>query len=179
MKIVNAYFSILCLVLLAGCSTTAVQHDYDHESDFTSLKTYNWRPVERKSNISDLAVKTAKDAVNRQLAAKGFSQTSTNPDFSIAMYLGTQIKRDTMDYGYFYKDHRRHYRARWGRAPLDAYNYEEGTMIIDFVNAKTNELIWRGSLKEVIDPVVTPERLHRKLNDAAEKILEDFPPKGP
>jgi hypothetical protein len=176
MKMLGNLLIILCIFALAGCSTSRVKHGYDKETDFTALKTYNWRPVKRQLNISDLAEEQAKVAVGRHLTAKGLNEAQESPDFTIAMYLGKQLKGNNIDYNPHHGFQRRLYWERWGRTPMDVYEYQEGTMIIDFVNAQTDELMWRGLSKVVLDRVVTPEEMEKRINDTVKEILVNFPP---
>ena len=41
-----------------------------------------------------------------------------------------------------------------GPGHVAAYRFEEGTLILDFVGAKTKQLIWRGSAKAEIDSAI-------------------------
>ena len=58
--------------------------------------------------------------------------------------------------------------------------YEEGTLLIDFVDARTKQLIWRGWAVGVIENVgiiaSDPEKAEKKISSAVRKILEHFPP---
>ncbi|MEJ7662722.1 MAG: DUF4136 domain-containing protein [Hymenobacter sp.] len=50
--------------------------------------------------------------------------------------------------------------------------YTEGTLIIDFLDRRTNNLVWRGSMA---DPVDDPARLGREFSASAKDILDKFP----
>ena len=169
MKILSLFLILASFIVLTGCSTSTVKYDYDTEADFTNLNTFNWFAIPEKTQVNELAVKHVKNAVNRQLAAKGFRNVSDYPDLLIALYLGKQLKRDDGGWGYSYSRYGSYRASR----PIDMY--EEGTLTLDFVNAKTKELIWRGSAKAVIDPVLTPEEREKMINEVVSKILEKFP----
>jgi hypothetical protein len=59
---------------------------------------------------------------------------------------------------------------------VSTIHYQEGTLILDFVDPKTDNLIWRGVGKKVVSETTTPEKSDREINDAVEKILKKFPP---
>lgn len=59
---------------------------------------------------------------------------------------------------------------------MDIYEYEEGSLILDFVDPKTKNLIWRGSGKAQVDSAMTPESRDKLINEAVAKILKNFPP---
>ena len=69
--------------------------------------------------------------------------------------------------------YRRGYR---GPSGVSTYQYEEGSLILDFVDAKSKKLIWRGSAKAQIDNVDTPEKSEKLINEAVKEILKEYPP---
>ena len=89
----------------------------------------------------------------------------------IALYLGKQIRRQIVDCGYSYGHHR-----GWGGRTIDVYEYEEGKLVLDFVDTKAKKLIWQGSTTVVIDPDLTPQQRDKRITEAVAKILENFPP---
>jgi len=50
--------------------------------------------------------------------------------------------------------------------------YREGTLVLDFIDARTNNLVWRGSMA---DPVGDPARLGSEFSKSAKEILDKFP----
>jgi hypothetical protein len=174
MKVLRAFLTLL-FVPITSCSTTTVSYDYDVEADFASLRTFDWWSVPAGPGTDELAIKRARNALNRQLQAKGFTRAAESPDFFVALHGGTQTKLDIVDWGYSYGRHGPH-GGYWHGRGVDAYEYQEGTLIVDFVDANTKELIWRGSARAVIDPDRTPEQRSKKINEAVSKLLENFPP---
>jgi hypothetical protein len=172
---------ILVLSLMAinvSCSSIyGVSHDYDEKADFSQLKTYDWLAVPEKADINQLDVERLKTAVNNQLEIKGFTMNSDTPDFSIAVHFGKKDKIKVSDWGYDYGPVMgpRRGMAR-GRGPVDVYQYQEGTLVLDFVDAKTKKLLWRGSGKARVGDAKTPEKRQKLINEAVEKILKKFPP---
>ncbi|MNC86612.1 hypothetical protein D3C83_22840 [compost metagenome] len=54
--------------------------------------------------------------------------------------------------------------------------FDEGTLVIDLVDARTNRLVWRGWATAAIDGVVADQaRLERRVHDAVERILDRLP----
>ena len=104
------------------------------------------------------------------MAPKGFRETTQDPDFLVAFHTGVQDKTDVQSWGYGY--------GYWGMGGggVSTINYQEGTLILDFINPKTKKLIWRGVGKKVVSQKATPEKREKGINDAVEKILNQFPP---
>jgi hypothetical protein len=96
----------------------------------------------------------------------------SNPDFSVAYYASARQKLDVTywDYGYPWW-------PRWGplRRPGVAMTtlYTEGTLIVDVVDPRSNELLWRGQSKsEVSDD---QQEYLRQVSKSVKAILERFP----
>jgi hypothetical protein len=87
MQLTAKHFIVLFILSpIVGCATPlVVDYDYDTTYDFTKLKTYGWLPSPPGSQIEDLTEKRFKQAVDTQLAAKGYSQSAESPDFLISM----------------------------------------------------------------------------------------------
>jgi hypothetical protein len=68
------------------------------------------------------------------------------------------------------------YGGYWGPGGVSTYEYEEGSFILDFVDAKSKELIWHGSAKAVVGNEKTPEERQKKIYETVQKILEKYPP---
>lgn len=50
-------------------------------------------------------------------------------------------------------------------------------LIIEFVNAKTNEIVWEGILNSKIKEERKPEEKELHFQEVIQKILEKYPPK--
>ncbi len=168
MKMQDMFLVLVSLVIFTGCSTNATKDDYETKADFTNLNTFDWFAVPQKAQLNEQVVKDAKDAVNRELAAKGMRKVSENPGFLIALHIRKQVKKENWNFS----------DVRYGsyRTRLPQV-YEEGTMVLDFVDPETKELLWRGSRTAAIKPVLTPEKRKRMINEAVSTILDKFPPK--
>jgi len=130
-------------------------------------------------------------AVENNLDSKGLIHNSTKPDLKIAVHFGKQRKVEITNWGYSYAPNK--YYTGYGYRHLDryehatdyistggvsVYEYEQGTLILDFIDTSSNQLIWRATAKAIISPASTPEKQTKKVNDAVNTILEHFPPKN-
>jgi hypothetical protein len=164
---------------MLGCSTVYdVQYDFDQQADFSRLLKYDWMPTPEGANIDDLSIARVKKAVNADLKAKGLQLTSQDPDFFIAEHMGAEEKVQINNWGYAYGPYNGYWGGYWGNGGVSEYRYEEGTLILDFVDAETNKLIWRGAAKAEIDRVNTPEKKDKLVAEAVQAILKNFPPKS-
>jgi hypothetical protein len=53
-------------------------------------------------------------------------------------------------------------------------NYPVGSLVLDFYDAQSHRLIWRGVATDSISN--SPQKNEKKLDKAVDKMLEHFPP---
>ena len=174
MNAVKIFFVLFFIGFTLSCSSTyEVKHDYDPQTNFSDLKTFDWMQVPEKTGIDGLVIQRVKNAVNAELKAKGLMMTSDNPDFLIANHVGERDQVQVSNYGYGYGG--RGYRGGYGGG-MSTYAFEEGFLILDFVDAQSKKLIWRGSAKAEVTDVNTPEKSEKLINAAVKEILKNYPP---
>lgn len=171
---------------LAGCGTGVdVQTDYDPQAipKFAGWKTYAWLPAKEGGDTrasNSLVGNRVKRAVDSVLAARGFTE-GANPDFLVGWHLSIEGKMDVNTvnnyYGYGW--------GRWygpgypGYSSTTVREYDEGTLLIDMVDARAKELAWRGQGKGEIKPDLEPAEREQRITMAVSMILETFPPTTP
>jgi hypothetical protein len=163
------------MVISLGCSTISVSYDYDTKTNFTSLKTFDFMSVPVQSNINAFNVKRIQDAVRNQLESKGYTQVPDNPDFQIAMHISKQEKIQVTDWGYTF-GRRINWGDNLGPGGINVYEYEEGTLILDFVDAQSKELIWRGVGTGDVQRYANPKKRDVRISEDVQKLLRNFPP---
>jgi len=162
---------LLPLALLFACSGISTNYDYDLSYDFAKLKSYRWADIPSKADADPLVVQRVGSAVETQLKTKGYQLAEGQPDFLVATYVGRHTRIQVTDWGYGYGH------ARWyGGGGLDVYEYDQGSLVVDIVDARTKQLVWRGTATGIVDPGATPEDRTKKINKAVAKMFEDFPP---
>jgi len=189
MKAINIFLFLFIIYFTISCSTIYnVQYDYDINVNFARLKTYDWLPIHEEADISSLDIKRIRNSVNSQLKTKGLKITSDNPDFLIVVHVGKEQKLNITNWGYGYGPYGRYWGGYgygpyggywggyWGPGGVSTYEYEEGSLILDFVDAKSKELVWHGSAKAVVGNEKTPEERQKKIYETVQKILEKYPP---
>jgi hypothetical protein len=162
----------LCLVglWLTSCAGISANADYDPGFDFTSLKTFGFLQVPSDAGLDQLTADKVGDALKTQLTAKGYS-LAKDPDFAIAMHFGKQQKTNIDSWGYGWGGW-----GMWGGGGVDVNQYEEGTLVVDFVNMKDKKMIWRGVAKGALAYNPNAEEKTETINNAIAKMLTQFPP---
>lgn len=170
----SSIFSISLLLLLVACSPEfQVYTDHDRSIDIQRLTNYDWLPVqqiESKINpilFNELNDKRIKTAVDRQLAAKGYLKSPASAQIIIHYHIIVENKSTLAPepYGYNYGQY-------WLDKEFEARRYNEGTLIIDFMDSRNCELIWRGWAVSILDREMISEQL---INQAVDEIFKTFP----
>ncbi|NTV47531.1 MAG: DUF4136 domain-containing protein, partial [Chlorobiales bacterium] len=146
-------FSLLFISVLApACSSVEVGQKYNPEVNFSSYKTFCWlskNKMEASDPRTDSVIqRQILNALSRELSARGFAlKAASEADFVVAFYVSVEQKltgaaidnlRDIPQYGY-------------GTRDISGYqHYNEGTLIVDFIDPKKNELTWRGTAVGVV-----------------------------
>lgn len=174
---------LLAAVLLSACGGgVSVKTDYNPEAAqaMNAYKTYSWATVKRDQGVTPLNRDRIIAAIDAALAAKGFQKQPSGGDFQVAFIATTAQQTDyttTNDYyGYGYG---RWYGAGGGMSTsrTTAYNWTQGTLVLDIVDGKSNEMVYRSTAEAEVDQDLSPAERQTRLNAGAIKMLEKFPPK--
>ena len=163
MKALNAFLIIGLMAFTISCAATieipkTVNYDYNVNVDLTSLKTYDLRRVPTTVGIEHLMLERIKTAIDSELGSKNLQRTSNNPDFLVVIH-GVRSKIFT---------------TAW-RGPDEDLIVEKGKLILKFVNPKTNQVIWWGESRALLDPDMNPEYETKMVNEVVGRILQKFP----
>lgn len=183
----KAIWIVLLIATLSGCSTMQISSDYDASTNFVGLKTYNWIPEPKKASgdprIDDPFIeRRIRNAVDNQLAAQGYEKLAAGtPDFLVGYHvaLDKKLAVSTMNeyYGVVVGPRWHHSTPRWYGSETYVYDYDEGSLILDIIEAGSRKLIWRGFAIARVDTTASAERKTKRINEAVQKILAQFPPK--
>ena len=187
-------------LLAAACSSTdkiQIGSDHDPRAQFDGLRTYAWmkrKPVKLGDpRIDDEALRTwVHGAVEESLSGSGYRQLVTGkPDFWVAWHaaIDAKVKVSTMQdhYGYTVgSDWDRAYRTDWawigpggpsGRSETVVDEWEQGSLILEVVDPKTNKLMWRGVARAKLGKERTKEQQQARIKQAVSRMLDRFPPR--
>src|SRR5437867_7654972 len=156
--------SILAM-LVCGCSTMVVNSYSSGTADFSKLKTYAWMLGPQGTGAApwlgqnpDLD-RVVHEIIDEALAKRGYVKSTTgNPDFLVSYHatLNKKVSVETLDQASGYKSSYLLERGGSRLAPMEdresigreyVDTFDEGTLIIDLVDPKSNQLIWRGTAK--------------------------------
>ncbi len=175
----------LSLVLfLAGTGTAAAQdvrYNFDKQANFASFKTYKWVVIKGATQLSDLADKQVKAAVDAELAKKGLTKSESD---SADLYVGYQAgigqekEYTSFDTGWGYGPG---YGGGWyggggGMTTGQTSTIYIGQLALDMYASAPKALVWRGAASKTLDPKAKPEKQQKNLAKAVAKLLKNYPP---
>jgi hypothetical protein len=161
-------------VSMAGCASTRVNASLERGMDFTRYSSYTWAADSRFStgdprlDNNELFENRLRGTVERVLAVRGFEKASTATAGLVIHYhasVNQRIDVNALDQQYGYCD---------GCRPSI---YDAGTITLDFVDAATNKLVWRGWSEGTLDGIDNQAAIEARVDDAVSKILQGLPPR--
>jgi hypothetical protein len=170
-RITLATVAVALLVAMTGCSSLTVYSDWDDNAEFAEFRSF--KLLDRTQPARDeLVERRVRESVRASLVEMGFTENTTSPDFLVAIHGQVEDKVDVQTYNYGYPYYGYPY---WhGGRDVSVSQYQEGTLIIDFVDASDNELFWRGWGTKILDHSTRDESVIRGVVD---KILDQYPPR--
>lgn len=146
-----------------------VRTDYDKHAMFGNYHTYSWEKVQTSDPLWESRIK---DAVDRDLQAKGWQKVESGADVAV-MAVGSA--RNQQEYTTFYNGLGGWRWGGFGETTTTVENYRVGTLVLDMYDAKTKQLVWRGSANDTLSN--KPDKNEKTLDKSVDKMLKDFPPK--
>ena len=155
---------------LAAVAWAGVKTDYDRSARFGEYHTFAWKAgTAEPTGLADnsLVQDRVQGAVSRELVNKGLRENDRKPDVYLS-YIFSAQERSDVEPGWW----------GWHRgwySPGDVYRYTEGTLRVDMVDAKTNQLVWRAyGTNTGNDPVDVQSQ--KKIDKLVSSAFKNFPP---
>jgi hypothetical protein len=165
---------LLGLMVVTAAAQT-MQTDYDRSFRFSELKSFNFA-AQRRGDTDPLASDSLNDgrirtAMESQLTGNGFRMETEKPDFVIAYYVTTKNKLNVQDFGYG--------PPRWfGHRDIRVNQYSEGTLMVDFIDTNTNQVIWRGRASGTLELKGVDKKISKSVEKLVKQFLKDTQKKG-
>jgi hypothetical protein len=171
---------------LAACAGSRVATDYDANARFDTLQTFAWldpvlEDVEDPVLDSQLLTRKVQRAVADALLQRGYSRTEHPADADFLVTYHTASRERLRDRGGFSigLGIGRPWRHGYGSMHVgDGYfprieGYQEGTLIIDVLDAESRDLLWRGWVRNTVE---TRNYTDEAIMAAVNEIIAEFPP---
>ncbi|WP_339696061.1 DUF4136 domain-containing protein [uncultured Marixanthomonas sp.] len=166
---------LLLFAFVASCTSVRVATDYDRKADFNSYNTFAfYKPGIDKAEINDLDKKRILRAIDAELAAKGLSKNKS-ADLLVSIFTKENERVDVYNNNFGYG---------WGWNPWYYGGYSgntvsrstEGSLYIDLIDAKTNELVWQGIGSARLITSGNIDDKEERIREIVNEILAEYPP---
>jgi hypothetical protein len=142
--------------------------------DFAHYTSYTWATVDHFStgdprlDNNEFFENRLRADVEKSLGGRGFEKASPATAQLVVHYhasIHEQIDVNALDrkFGYCEECH--------------SSVYDAGTITIDFVDAHTNKLVWRGWSEGSLDGIDAQAVIESRVDEAVTKILDKLPPR--
>lgn len=162
----------VCAALLF-CSALGLAQDVKYNSmpgtDFSKYHTYAWTPSPGNIHPNQIVDQEIKQAVDTQLAQKGLTKASGNPDLYVDYQIAVDQERQWNGWGGG--------GLRFGgMGSVTSSTINIGTLIIDLYDVTTKTLVWRGDATNTVSQSSNQQKNIEKLNKGVEKLMKNYPP---
>jgi hypothetical protein len=162
------------ILFAGGCSTLQISTDYDKAVDFSAYKTFSWYDT---GDVKDqLWAKRIENVLSDAVAAKGLKRVESGGDVWLVAHARlskqTQINTYNTGWGYGYG----WYGGGMGMTTSTVSEIPVGTLVVDLVDGKKKDMIWRGTATDTLDTSASPETREKKLREVAAQLFAGYPP---
>lgn len=170
------FLLLLAVLFLSACASTRYEQDFHPDTDFSGHQTYVWRSgdaqipgvdMTRLQRLAENALQAQGLELNPQapdllLSLHAFTRQATGGSRGLGLSIGVPIGRSgSLGVG--------------GSRSLPPSERQEGVLILDVTETRSNQLIWRGTATRIsLDDfkLAQEEQLRRVI----ERLSRQFPP---
>ena len=150
---------IIALILIPAAALAADSYsDYDRDYRLSSIKTFQFAEPLGGNSLNEKRLRTG---FTDSFARIGIRQSDVDPDVIVVYYAGAVEKRRVVGYGGA---------PFWGPRRAWTEDYVDGTAVVDFLDARTHQLIWRGK----VTAAITLNSVGNDINNGMERLARAF-----
>jgi hypothetical protein len=166
---------------LAGTMAFAqdVKTDFDKDANFGAIKTFAAKIATGWNN--QIGEKRVLDEFEQALTEKGWVKAEADRADALVLLHGATEKQKSLNTfysggmgGYGGYGYRRVGMGGMGTATTTTSEYLVGTLVVDIFDAKTKQLMFRGTATDEISD--KPKKNVKKLDKVTSKMFKNFPP---
>jgi hypothetical protein len=171
--------SIAVAVFASACAPSVkVSSDYDKSINFSAYKTFSMFEM-KAQNVNELNQDRVEKYIRLEMSKRGYVESNINPDLKVNAITVLKNRRgisaNTTYHGYggFYRPY-----GAWGvpvagYTTVSTYDYKDGSLVIDIIDARVNKMIWTGSA--VAELYNQPKNPEEAISSTIAKIMSGYP----
>lgn len=142
--------------------------------DFTRYRTWDWGQADAlptgdpRLDNNQFFNDYLQGAIERAMARGGYAQSprGASPDLRVHYHANINQRfqvNEPID-------------CSTGNCQPNVIDYEQGTLVIDVLDIKTNRVVWRGWAQDSMQGIIdNQDRLERQVDEAVRKMFARFP----
>lgn len=164
------------LILVACASNPPLTVDYNDQFNFSQIKTYAHLEQQQAGAqvVSGLMQERIRNAIDDQMLLLGYQKVAA--DKADVLIAQTVMGREKVDVRTYYHGRRRYRCTMCGHSTVNVRQYTEGTLIIDVLDTKEAQVVWRGVTTSRVNQQLTPEERTQRINERVDYMFSKFPP---
>ena len=167
---------VLTAVIAACASAPTLKVGWDQHADFSKYKTWAWRP---DGSIKDpVWAQRCRSVLGDELQKHGLTEVPDVDRADLWAVVHARLSSETRvasyapDWGYGWGP----YGSAWAYDDTIQYEVPVGTIVLDLVDAKQKQIVWRGRASGAIEANRTNEQREQKLISILQQLFNGFPP---
>jgi hypothetical protein len=167
---------VSAVLLVSACSGISTSTDYDPAVNFSAFSTYDW--IDSEGQVDNITSSRVRQSVDAAMAAKGFTQSTSNPDLAVSYQVTSAERRsfNTVNTGWGGGYGRGGWGMSMGTSTTTENVWQEGSLILGIFDTGTKNLVWTGTATTDIDQSRSPQERQELIDSAVGKMMGDFPP---
>ncbi|MCW8846549.1 MAG: DUF4136 domain-containing protein [Gammaproteobacteria bacterium] len=179
MNIFRTTLILALLVVVSACSSSPdLRSDYDPSADFSKYRTYGFVrvPGTDQAQYQTLITQHFKNALRVEMDARGYRYVETDPDLLLNFnaILSEKVQVTTQPSSGMYYGYRGY--GAWGSygSYTDVRHYTQGTVNVDMVDAKRQQLVWEGVAEGTVKES-SKEDIGTRIANVIKLIMQQYP----
>jgi hypothetical protein len=162
-------------ILMGAAPAFAGAHsDYTKSFPLQTLQTFEFRTQQRISRDplanNSIWSENIRDDIRTGLMSRGLTEVSAKdmPDFYVTYYVAVANRYNLNAIGF--------HRGWWGwpgTYAVSAVPYTESTLMVDVIDAHTNQLVWRGYDSDTLNTNKPDKTIDKAVNNVVSQFFHD------
>lgn len=157
-------------------SNPRVRISFDPRATIPQSGSFSFRqaqafPNDPRVDIEALGTRV-RQAILNTMRTKGYRYKELSPDLVVGLRTTLSAAGETPG------DPDPAEGSSWRGALNDVSAFEEGSLVLDILEWRSNRLLWRGVYEARLLVDVSEAEKERRINEAVRRLLEHFPPKS-
>ena len=170
--------SIMLIFSVIGLAQE-IRFKYITDIDFSKYQTYRWVRVEKAEYPDQLLDAQIRNAIDRQLLAKGLIETENRfSDLIVTYQLAINEVKPWLAYRTGDSNWSWGWWSGWGSSltTIPSSVIGVGTLNLDIYDVVSKKQVWRGEATKTLKNPKNPAKLQKNIERAMAKLLQNFPP---